>query len=127
MTRADASPPRVTIGMPVYNGEARLATALDSLLAQDYRDFELIISDNASTDATGSICHDYARADGRIRYYRHPQNMGAAHNFQRVLQLARGQYFMWAAYDDLWDPDFLTRCLAVLETDPSAVLAYPQT
>jgi glycosyltransferase involved in cell wall biosynthesis len=77
--------PRVSIGLPVYNGERFLKEALDSLLAQIYTDFELIISDNASTDQIESICRTYAASDRRIRYYRNKENVGAAHNFNRVL------------------------------------------
>ncbi len=99
--------PQVSIGMPVYNGELFIRSALESLLAQTYTDFELIISDNASTDDTATICRDYASKDARIRYVRQAENRGAAANFQFVLDEAVGEYFMWAAADDCWSPDWL--------------------
>jgi len=119
--------PRVTIGLPVYNGEDHLAEAIDSLLAQDYRDFELVISDNASTDATEAICRSYANIDYRVRYERHEQNRGAYWNFYRVLELARGEYFRWAADDDLCDASLLSRTVEVLDGDPGVVWCHSQT
>ena len=92
--------PRVSIGLPVYNGERFLPQALDSILAQTFEDFELIISDNASTDTTEEICRTYATQDQRIHYHRHEQNRGAAWNFNYIVPLARGEYFKWAADDD---------------------------
>ncbi|WNC86000.1 glycosyltransferase family 2 protein [Thermosynechococcus sp. QKsg1] len=89
----------LSIGMPVYNGAKFIREALDSLLAQTFTDFELIISDNASTDETEAICREYAAKDKRIRYVRQAQNLGAAANFKYVLDEARGEYFMWAAAD----------------------------
>lgn len=99
--------PKVSIGMPVYNGEPFIREALDSLLAQTFTDFELIISDNASTDDTEEICQNYASKDSRIRYIRQPKNLGASYNFQFVLDEAVGEYFMWAAHDDLRSQDSL--------------------
>lgn len=95
--------PQVSIGMPVYNGAAYIREALDSLLAQTFKDFELIISDNASTDDTQAICEEYARRDPRIRYVRQGENKGVLANFQFVLDQAKGDYFMWAAADDRWN------------------------
>jgi len=118
--------PRVSIGMPIYNEEKFLRTALDSLLAQDYADFELIISDNASEDATQQICLEYATRDARVRYYRNETNLGPFENFNRVFRLSSGEYFMWAAGHDLWAPTFISRCVGVLEKDPSVVLCYPR-
>jgi glycosyltransferase involved in cell wall biosynthesis len=114
--------PRVSIGLPVYNGERYLALALDALLAQTFTDFELIISDNASTDATPVICAQYAARDRRIRYSRNRVNIGGAPNFGRVFQLATGEYFMWAAHDDLEAPTYVQRCVEVLARDPTVVL-----
>jgi glycosyltransferase involved in cell wall biosynthesis len=119
-------PPRLSIGLPVYNGEAFLREALDDLLAQTFRDFELVISDNASTDATEAICREYAERDPRIRYVRSEENRGAAWNFNRSFELARGRYFKWAACDDRCEPTFLERCIEALESDRSVVLAYPR-
>jgi len=119
--------PRVSIGMPVYNGESYLREALDSFLAQTFRDFELIISDNASTDATQRICLEYARKDQRIRYRRNPTNIGAARNFNLLFQLSLGEYFKWAAHDDICAPDYLSRCVDILDNHPSVVLCHPRT
>jgi len=121
---ANTNPPRLSIGLPVYNGERFLRFTLDSILGQTYRDFELIISDNASTDSTMLICQDYATRDSRVRYYRNLENIGAAENFNRVFSLARGKYFKWAAADDLISPTFLENCIAVLDQDPGVILSY---
>lgn len=115
---------RLSIGMPVFNGEKYLKEALDSILAQSYPDFELIISDNASTDRTPQICRAYAAKDSRIRYYRNKRNVGASKNFNRVFKLSSGKYFKWAAHDDLLAPEFLSRCINVLDQDSSIVLCY---
>ena len=117
----------VSIGMPVYNGERFLENALNSILAQTFKDFELIISDNGSCDRTEEICRSYAEAEPRIRYIRNQKNLGAGWNFDRVAELARGKYFKWACHDDLCALEFLQRCVDVLERDPSLVLAYPKT
>lgn len=114
----------VSIGMPVYNGEEYVREALDSLLAQDYQDFELIISDNASTDATGEICQEYASRDKRITYNRAEQNKGASWNFNRVLELSNGEFFMWAGHDDIWHKSFVSECLTKLQKEPDAVICY---
>lgn len=119
------SSPYVSIGLPVFNGEAFLAEALDSFLAQTFTDFEVIISDNASTDRTADIAQAYVRADRRIRYHRNDHNIGLGRNHNRVFHLARGRYFKWAAADDVCRPDYLRRCVEVLDRDPSIVLTYP--
>lgn len=116
--------PLVSIGLPVYNGERTIRQALDSLLAQDYQNFELIISDNASTDETQAICREYAAQDQRIRYCRNESNHGSVRNFNRVFELSSGQYFAWAAADDWRASTFITKCAAALEKVPSAVLCY---
>lgn len=119
--------PIVSIGMPVYNGERYLAETLDSLLAQSFSDFEIIISDNASTDGTGEISRRYQRKDPRVHYFRNDQNIGAAPNFNRVVELSRAPLFHGSAYDDLYDPSFLKRCVAALERDPGVVLSHART
>ena len=116
-------PPRLTIGLPVYNGEKYLDQALDGLLAQTFTDFELVISDNASTDRTAEICQAYAARDPRIRYVRQPVNVGAAPNHNLLVPLARGRYFKWASHDDLYAPDLLAKCVEALESHPGVVLA----
>jgi glycosyltransferase involved in cell wall biosynthesis len=119
--------PRVSIGMPVFNGEKYLTEALDSILVQTYRDFELIISDNASTDHTQQICREYATKNSRIHYYRNEKNLGAPKNYNRVFELSSGEYFKWAAHDDVLAPEYLQKCIAVLDKDPSIVLCHSKT
>jgi glycosyltransferase involved in cell wall biosynthesis len=119
--------PRVSIGLPVYNGKQFLKEALDSILSQTFENFELIISDNASTDGTEEICREYAAKDRRIRYYRHEQNLGAAWNFNHVFELSTGEYFKWAAADDFCASNFLARCVEVLDNDPSVVVSCTKT
>jgi glycosyltransferase involved in cell wall biosynthesis len=122
----DMSHPIVSIGMPVYNGAKYIWCAAQSILAQDYEDFELIISDNASIDETESICRELAERDGRIRYFRNDTNVGASRNYNRVFRLARGQFFKWAAHDDECHPAMLRRCVEVLERAPDRVtMVYP--
>lgn len=112
-----AVPPRVSIGLPVFNGERFLAEAVESLLAQGFRDFELIISDNASTDRTGEICRRMAERDPRIRYLRQVRNIGAPANFTHVFDEARGDFFMWAAADDVWSANWLATILPLVEQE----------
>ncbi len=119
--------PRISIGLPVYNGESFISQALDLLLEQTYPDFELIISDNASTDHTQDICLDYASRDKRINYLRNSENLGAANNYNRLVRAARGEYFKWQAADDLCAPLFLQRCIEILDQDRDNVLCYPRT
>jgi glycosyltransferase involved in cell wall biosynthesis len=119
--------PHVSLGLPVYNGERYLRYALDAVLAQTFEDFELIICDNASTDATEVICREYVARDARIRYHRNAQNLGAAPNYNRTFDLSRGQYFKWMAHDDLLAPEFLSYCVGLLDRQPDAVLCQGQT
>jgi glycosyltransferase involved in cell wall biosynthesis len=119
--------PRVSIGLPVYNGERFLRKTLDSLLAQSFRDFELIISDNASTDGTQTICAEYAARDSRVRYSRNAVNEGAARNMNRVVELSIAEYFKWAMADDLVAPELIARCVDVLDRDQTVVLACTRT
>jgi hypothetical protein len=116
--------PRLSIGLPVHNGARFLAAALDSLLGQTWGDFELIISDNASSDATPEICRAYAARDPRVRYARSEENRGAAWNFNRAFELGRGELFKWTAHDDLYAPEFLERCIAVLDQHPDVVWCH---
>jgi glycosyltransferase involved in cell wall biosynthesis len=119
--------PRVSVGLPVYNGERFLEASIDSLLGQTFTDFELILSDNASTDGTEAICRRYVRTDARVRYYRNDSNRGAAWNHNRVVELSHAAYFKWAAHDDICAPEFLERCVDVLDRKASVILCYPQT
>jgi len=119
--------PKVSIGLPVYNGENFLSQALDSLLSQTYSDFELVISDNASTDRTKEISQACAERDKRVRYFRYETNRGAAWNFNNVFELSAGKYLKWAAHDDICAPEFLERCVEVLERDPGIVVCFSKT
>lgn len=121
------SGPRVSIGMPVYNGEKHLAQAVESLLTQTLQDIELIISDNASTDGTQGICAAFAARDPRVRYIRQPRNMGAARNWNIVVEEARGEYFKWASANDYCAPTMLERCVATLDAEPDVVICYGRT
>jgi glycosyltransferase involved in cell wall biosynthesis len=118
--------PLVSIGLPVYNGARFLREAMDSILAQTFTDFELIVSDNASTDTTEDICREFAARDPRVRYYRNERNMGASYNYNRVTELAVGKYIRHAAHDDVLAPTNIERCVAVLEADDGVALSYPQ-
>src|SRR5262245_20686564 len=114
--------PRVSIGLPVYNGGRYLRSALESILRQDFCDFELIISDNGSTDASGDTCSANSAKATRIRYHRNEATIGASGNFARVFELARGEYFKWAAHDDVCRPQFLSRCIETFSGAPDAVV-----
>lgn len=116
--------PLVSIGIPVFNGEKYLVVAIESVLNQAFQDFELVISDNASTDKTQEICESFAAYDARIRYFRQPINRGAGFNYNFVFYQARGRYFRWLAHDDFIAPDCLSVCVKALDADPSRVLAY---
>jgi glycosyltransferase involved in cell wall biosynthesis len=116
--------PRVSVGLPVFNAEKYLDQAINSILKQTYSNFELIISDNSSTDRTQDICMAYAAKDPRIRYFRNEINLGAAPNFNRVFKLSESEFFKWAPYDDLVAPDFLTRCVEILDENPKIILCY---
>lgn len=122
MPQSTSVNPRVAVGVPAYNGERYIATAIDSILNQTYSDFELIISDDASSDGTEEICRDYARRDQRVKYYRNEHNIGAGPNFNHAFELASTEYFKWAAQDDVVEPDFLRRCVTALDENPDAVL-----
>jgi glycosyltransferase involved in cell wall biosynthesis len=119
--------PRVSIGMPVFNSERYLEEALNSLLNQSFEDFEVVISDNASTDGTEEICRSYAAKDDRIRYIRNRTNHGIIYNFKQVFKLSSGEYFKWAAADDLCGRDYLLRAVEMLDSDPSVVLVWGRT
>ena len=124
---ATTAVPRLTLGLPVYNGERYLAASLDALLAQTYTDFELIISDNGSTDRTATIARHYASIDPRVRYIRHTQNRGSTFSHNFVIEQARGEFFKWVSDDDLYAPDLLRRCIDALDSRPEIVLAHAWT
>lgn len=114
--------PTVSIGMPVFNGEKYIEQAIESILTQTFTDFELVIADNASTDRTEAICRRYAAQDARVRYFRNASNIGAHPNYNRTFEESCGRYFKWAAHDDVLAPEFLAKNVAVLESDPGAVV-----
>ena len=119
--------PRLSIGMPVFNAERYLGQAIESILTQTFSDFELIISDNASTDRTAEICREFAARDSRIRVFTNDRNLGGGGNHNRVLELATAELFKWATHDDLCAPTFLEVCVRALDENPKAVLAHPRT
>jgi glycosyltransferase involved in cell wall biosynthesis len=122
--RLCGSGPLVTIGLPVFNGERHLGEALESLLNQDYRNIEVLVSDNCSTDGTREICLQAARRDERVRYLRLDEAVPTLENFNRLPPLGRGTYFMWAAHDDVRERGFISSLVGVLEAEPKAVLAF---
>jgi glycosyltransferase involved in cell wall biosynthesis len=119
--------PRVSVALPVYNGERYLAEAIASVQAQTYEDFELIIGDNASTDGTEDICRARASTDHRITYLRHSENLGAAPNYNRLFEISTGEYFKWIAHDDGCAPDFIERAVQVLDDEPEVVVCYSKS
>ncbi|MER5713856.1 glycosyltransferase family 2 protein [Streptomyces sp. NPDC002132] len=116
--------PRLSVGLPVHNGEEYLAESFDALLGQTYEDFELVVTDNASTDGTQEICREYAARDPRIRYLRLRRNIGAAPNHNYVFTQCRGELFKWASHDDLYARDLLRACVEALDERPDVVLAH---
>jgi len=116
--------PRVTLAMPVYNGETYIEIAIQSILNQTFRDFELVITDNSSMDGTEGICRRLAHEDSRIRYYRNERNLGAAANYNLGYELARGEYLKWCAHDDYIGENYLELSVKALDRDPKAVMAY---
>lgn len=127
MAHSSRNSPLLSIGMPVYNAERYLAEALDGFLAQTFQDFEIIVSDNASSDRTAEICRSFADRDPRIRYFRNGRNLGAIPNFNRVFDLSRSPLFKWAAHDDLYHPRYLQTCVRILDDDPDVILTHSRT
>lgn len=118
---SDNHAPLLSFGLPVRNGAPFIGIALDSILAQDYGDFEVVVSDNASDDGTCDILAAYAQRDSRVRFFPSPENIGQNPNFNRVLELARGKYFRWIGMDDRLDPSYASRCIAEMEAHPEAI------
>lgn len=119
--------PKLSIGLPVYNGERFLPEVLDGFLTQTFADFEIVICDNASTDGTADICRTVAERDKRVRYVRNERNIGAVPNFNRTLELSSAPLFKWAAHDDLYGATFLEQCVGILDANPDVVLAHSAT
>jgi len=120
----DNNLPLVTVALPVYNEEKFIRETLDSVINQDYKNIEILISDNASTDLTNSICLEYAEKDSRIKYHRHQENIGATNNFFHLANIARGNYFIWMSGHDKWSTNLLSECVKVLNQTPGATVAY---
>ncbi|WP_230281168.1 glycosyltransferase family 2 protein [Croceicoccus sp. Ery15] len=118
---------RVVLAMPVYNGENFVAEAIESILGQDYADFRLIVTDNASTDGTGDIVRDIAKRDKRIAYVRNPENLGASRNYNLGYELSSSEYLKWCAHDDLLSENYLGECVAALDADEGLALAFGKT
>lgn len=121
-SESGAEVPRVSVGLPVFNGEAFLEDAIRSTLSQTLEDLELILCDNASTDRTADICRDYAAREPRVRYFRNPRNLGAAANYNLAFSHARGRYFKWLGHDDRMLPSYLAKTCRTLEERSDAVL-----
>src|SRR3954447_7503777 len=121
------SSPRVSIGVPVYNGQKYIRYTLDSLVAQTFGDIEILVTDNCSTDSTPQIVAEYAARDPRVKYFKNDVNIGPARNYNRSVNLAGGEFFKWNPADDVCAPDFVEKCVKVLDEDKSVVLAYPRT
>ena len=121
MNNSNLSESLLTIGVPVFNGEKTISKCIDSLRKQTFDDFKLIISDNASTDSTQKICEDYTKKDSRIRYIKQKKNIGLVPNWNFILKESTTKYFMYAAADDIWDPQFVKKNLDVLESDENIV------
>lgn len=117
----------VSIGLPVYNGEKFIEEAIQSILSQTHKHLEIIICDNGSTDRTHEICRSYEARDSRIRYHRNKTNLGAAPNFNRTFELARGKYFKWAAHDDILSPVYIEKCVKKMNANPNIVLCFSRT
>src|SRR5687768_17171063 len=119
--------PRVSIGMPVRNGQKYIREAIESIVAQTFTDWELVVCDNASTDATEQIVREFAARDSRVRYHRNETDIGPAGNHNLGFHLARGEYFRWHAHDDMIAAEYLAECVKALDADPTIVCAYPKT
>ncbi len=119
--------PRITLGLPVYNGERYLRQAIDSILRQSYTDYVLLIADNCSIDGTEAICRQYAASDQRIVYHRHERNIGVGANFDFLFATSDSDFFKWCPHDDVVAPDYLQRCIAELDANADAVLCHTDT
>ena len=119
--------PLVSIGLPVFNGEDFLESSIDTLLSQSYKNIEVIVCDNASTDNTQVIVERYCSKDARVKYYRHEKNLGAALNYNSTFDMSSGRYFKWAAHDDIIHENYIEQCVIAMEQDKSISLVQPLT
>ena len=118
---SDKSTPIVSIGIPVRNGEELLEKAIKSALSQTLKNFEIIISDNASIDSTQQICKKYKNIDSRISYFHQKKSVNWLVNFNFVLKKAKGKYFVWLAADDFWESTFLEKNIKILNSNENIV------
>jgi len=121
------SSPRLTIGVPVYNGADYIAEAITSHLEQDFTDFELIVSDNCSDDGTADIANEFVRSDDRVSYSRTSENVGGPANFNRLFRLGQADLFRWAAADDRIEPGYLSKVVAMMDTDPGIAIGHSES
>ncbi len=122
----DYKQPLVSIGLPVYNGSNYIESAIDSILSQTYKNIELVICDNASTDNTDEICRRAIERDARVRYFRQEKNLGAARNFNTTFEMSNGEFFKWASHDDLLAPDYIENCISFLTLNEGYVMCWPK-
>ena len=124
MVETKPARPMISVGLPVFNGEKYLDNSIQAIIDQTYPEFTLIISDNASTDKTQEICEKWVKADERVTYTRNDRNLGAAENYNLLVDYADTDYFKWASADDLHEPAYLEKCVEILEEHPDVVMAY---
>lgn len=120
----ETNKPIITIGMPVFNDIEYIEESLNSVLNQSFTDFELIISDDGSTDGSGDFCKEFAKKDARIKYYRQPKNLGISKNMEWLLNQSSAKYFVWAGDDDLMDKNYLQTLFNLLENNPNCISAF---
>ena len=113
--------PRVTIGLPVRNGQEHIGRAIESVLAQDYTDFEMVVCDNVSDDSTAEIVRGYAARDSRIKFHENERNIGQLGNMNRVFGLGSGEFFRWMGDDDWLEPDYLSKGVEYLDRDQDII------
>ena len=119
--------PKITIGLPVYNGEKTIRKSLQSIISQTFTDFVLIISDNGSTDNTQDICKEFVKHDKRILFFQQNKTMNSVWNFEYLLNSAKTEYFVWIAADDFWESTFLEKNIHILDTKKDVVASMGKT
>ena len=127
VTTTGNSSPLVSVGCATYNGAATLHRALDALVRQDYPCLDIIICDDGSTDETRAICQEYSKRYANIRYVENEENLGIVGNCNKLFGLGKGKYFLWADQDDVREPSYISKCVAVLEADEAVVLCHSHT
>jgi glycosyltransferase involved in cell wall biosynthesis len=117
--------PLVQVGIPVYNGEADIAKTIEALLAQDYPNLEILVSDNCSTDRTGEIARQYAATNDKVKYWCNAENIGSLANFELLFSKSVGKYYFWAGHNDTYSPGFISKAISIMESDPTVVHCFP--